>query len=335
VSTPSIIDGQRGTALLELDHLSVHFEEPAGLARAVDGVSLSIERGEAIALLGESGCGKSLTALAIMGLLPAHPGLREAGDVRFLGQSLRVPGRLSELRGRHMAMIFQDPRSALNPVLPVGEQLAEGLLQHLGMGRKEARLRVLALLWDVGISNPELCARQFAHQLSGGMCQRVMIAMATATEPELLVADEPTTALDVTVQAEILALLGYLVETKSMGMLLITHDLGVVAESVQRAAVMYAGRIVESAPVERLFRAPGHPYTKLLMASLPELAEPGERLPTLAGSVPRALDFPSGCRFRTRCPLARERCASEQPASVQPGASERVACHFPEELGRL
>jgi oligopeptide/dipeptide ABC transporter ATP-binding protein len=315
--------------LLELQELCVHFESSAGLARAVDGVSLRVEAGESVALMGESGCGKSLTALAIMGLLPGHAGIVESGDIRFQGHSLRDLKRLSEWRGERLAMIFQDPASALNPVFSVGEQIAESLRTKRGLGRREAALQAVRELGQVGLASPEARARQYPHQLSGGMQQRVMIAMAMCTRPELLIADEPTTALDVTVQAEILALMRELAQSHHMGMLLITHDIGVVAENAQRVAVMYAGKIVEVAAVDDLLTRPGHPYSKLLLRSLPELAEPGSSLPSITGSVPRAADFPTGCRFHPRCPLARERCRTQQPA-LSP-----VACHFPEEVPGL
>lgn len=321
--------------LLELVDLCVHFREGAQLERAVDGISLELQAGERLALMGESGCGKSLTALAIMGLLAGKPGVRESGEIRFRGQSLRDPKRLGELRGRQLAMIFQDPGGALNPLFPVGEQIAECLRYRLGKGRREAEQQAIQELGRVGLSSPERRARQYPHQLSGGMQQRVMIAMAMCTGPELLIADEPTTSLDVTVQAEILALIRHLTETQGMGLLLITHDLAVVAENVERVAVMYAGKLVELAPVDAIFRGASHPYTKLLLCSLPELAQPGSDLPCIAGSPPRASELPSGCALHPRCPLARERCTQALPELRGLASGSRVACHFPEEVSNL
>jgi len=326
---------ESGTPLLELKNLCVHFETSAGLARAVDGIDLQLQPGETLALMGESGCGKSLTALAIMGLLPRADGIMESGDVRFQGRSLRDLSHLSSLRGQRLAMIFQDPSSALNPVFSVGEQIAEVLRCKLGMGRREARAQAVQELGRVGIPDPEERQRWYPHQLSGGMQQRVMIAMAMCTRPALLIADEPTTALDVTVQSEILSLIGQLSESNGMGVLLITHDLGVVAENADHVAVMYAGKIVEYAAVDRLIEAPRHPYTKLLLRALPQLTPAGEPLLSIAGSVPAATEFPSGCRFRTRCPLAQERCATQEPASVPSEIDAPVACHFPEQVAAL
>jgi len=321
--------------LLELQDLCVHFRVGTQLERAVDGVSLHLQAGERLALMGESGSGKSLTALAIMGLLSNKPGVIEAGEIRFRGKSLRDSKQLKALRGRQLAMIFQDPAGALNPLFPVGEQIAECLRYRLGKGRREAKLQAIQELGRVGLSSPERRARQYPHQMSGGMLQRVMIAMAMCTGPELLIADEPTTSLDVTVQAEILALIRHLTETQGMGLLLITHDLGVVAENVERVAVMYAGKLVELAPVDAIFQGAGHPYTKLLLRSLPELAQAGSALPCIAGSPPRAGELPSGCALRTRCPLARERCAEETPELRSTANGSRVACHFPEEVPGL
>ena len=332
-STPLCTASQ--APLLELVDLCVHFRVGARLERAVDGISLELQAGERLALMGESGSGKSLTALAIMGLLAGKPGVHESGEIRFRGQSLRDPERLGELRGRQLSMIFQDPGGSLNPLFPVGEQIAECLRYRLGKGRREAAREAIQALGSVGLSSPERRARQYPHQLSGGMQQRVMIAMAMCTGPELLIADEPTTSLDVTVQAEILSLIRHLTETQGMGLLLITHDLGVVAENVERVAVMYAGKLVELAPVDAIFQGAGHPYTKLLLRSLPELAQPGSALPCIVGSPPRAGELPSGCALHPRCPLARERCAEELPELRALASGSRVACHFPEEVPGL
>jgi peptide/nickel transport system ATP-binding protein len=326
---------QRPAPVLEVEGLAVHFDTEDGLARPVDGVSFALAPGETLGLVGESGCGKSVTSLAILGLIPAPPGRIAAGRILFEGEDLVQAGekRLRRLRGRRLAMVFQEPMTALNPVLPVGEQVAEPLRLHLALPRAEARRRAIELLAQVGIPAPEQRVDSYPHELSGGMRQRVMIAMAIACDPAVLIADEPTTALDVTIQAQILELLRGLQQQRGMAMLLITPDLGVVAQNAQRVLVMYAGKLVESAPVARLFAAPGHPYSAGLLRSLPELARPGEPLATIPGQVPPPTRFPSGCRFRTRCPLARERCAEEEPLlRPHPQAPEQwVACHFPEE----
>lgn len=325
--------------LLELEGLRSHFFTDEGIAPAVDGVSLSVRQGQTLGLVGESGCGKSVTALSIMGLLP-NPGRVVAGRVLFRGEDLlrKNDDELRELRGGQIAMIFQEPMTALNPVFTVGSQIVEAIELHTDLDRDAARAHAVAMLGRVGIPKPEQRAHDFPHQLSGGMQQRVMIAMAMSCRPALLIADEPTTALDVTIQAQILDLIGALQSESGMGLLLITHDLAVVAETAQRVAVMYAGKIVEQGDVKDFFRLPLHPYSIGLLRALPGQAgvvqpAPGQRLATIQGIVPNATRFPSGCRFRTRCPLATERCALEEPSleAAGPGSSHSVACHFPRE----
>jgi peptide/nickel transport system ATP-binding protein len=334
-----------GAVLLELDGLQVHFETEEGTSRAVDGVSYKIHAGETLGVVGESGCGKSVTALSILRLIPDPPGRIVGGRIRFRDRDL---ARLSEaemrqVRGNRIAMIFQEPMTALNPVFTVGDQIAEVVRLHRGASAAEARARAIEMLERVGIPSPERRVDEYPHQLSGGMRQRVMIAMAMACDPELLIADEPTTALDVTIQAQVLELIRELQRSSGMSVLLITHDLGVVAENAHHVAVMYAGKVVEYAPVDELFARPRHPYTIGLFRSLPDLVAPGERLQTIPGIVPAAHAFPSGCRFRTRCPIAVEHCAAVEPP-LAPLAAEgpsseahvhTVACHRLEEAARL
>jgi peptide/nickel transport system ATP-binding protein len=314
--------------VLEVENLRVTFPGADGSrVAAVDGVSFSLDRGETLALVGESGCGKSLTSLSLLRLVPApgriEPGSRiQLGDVDVLslkGDALR------EIRGRRIGMIFQDPMTSLDPVFRVGDQIAEGIRAHFPVSKREARERALALLRDVGIPDPAARAESFPHQLSGGMRQRVMIAIALAAEPEILVADEPTTALDVTVQAQILEVLDRLRTERGMAVLLITHDLGIVAGRADRVAVMYAGQIVEEASTAALFARPSHPYTQGLFASIPRLTGPVERLRPIPGTVPSPAAWPAGCRFRPRCPHAFEPCGRE-PALRDVGPEQRMRC---------
>ena len=325
--------------LLSVRGLSTWFHTDEGIAKAVDGVDLELESGQTLGLVGESGCGKSVTALSILRLLPVPPARYEGGRILFRGTDLLAlpEGELRALRGRRIAMIFQEPMTALDPVFTVGSQIAEVLTVHLGLDREAARERSVELLRRVEIASPERRAREYPHQLSGGMRQRVMIAMAMACDPELLIADEPTTALDVTIQAQILELVRALQRETGTGVLLITHDLGIVAESAHHVAVMYAGKIVERAPVESLYDRPRHPYTIGLFRALPDLSAPRRRLWTIPGIVPAAHRFPSGCRFRTRCSLASERCARVEPAlePLGPGSQHAVACHHLEEAEKL
>jgi peptide/nickel transport system ATP-binding protein len=321
------------TTLLDVQHLTISFPGgPAGRFHPVDGVSFSLARGETLALVGESGCGKSLTSLALLRLVPP-PGRIEAGSSIRLGETnvLALEGEaLRQIRGRRVGMIFQDPMTSLNPVFTVGDQITEGMHAHFRISRREARDRALALLQEVGIPDPVSRLSAYPHQLSGGMRQRVMIAIALSAEPDVLVADEPTTALDVTVQAQILEVLDRLRESRGMAILLITHDLGVVAGRADRVAVMYAGQIVEEAPTARLFEAPTHPYTQGLFASIPRLAGAVGRLTPITGSVPPPTAWPSGCRFRPRCPKAFERSELAPPLlEVTPG--HRARCWLVEE----
>jgi len=302
--------------LLEVRNLCTYFHTEEGLGKAVDGVSFELRRGETLGLVGESGCGKSVSALSVMRLIPQPPGQIESGEILFAGRDLL---RLSEeemcrVRGDEIAMIFQEPMTSLNPVLTCGFQIAESVILHQGVSKQEARNRAIEMLRLVGIPAPEQRVDEYPHQLSGGMRQRVMIAMALSCNPQLLIADEPTTALDVTIQAQILELLQRLQEELKMAVLMITHDLGVIAEVADRVAVMYAGQVVEYASTRDLFNSPQHPYTRGLMQSVPRLDESRERLDIISGIVPDAREFPEGCRFAPRCPLAEDRCRS---ASVE------------------
>ncbi len=319
--------------LLEIQGLSTVFRSDEGVVRAVDGVDLAIHAGETLGLVGESGCGKSATALSILRLVQDPPGRIEAGRILFRGRDLLALDEedMQRVRGNEIAMVFQEPMSALNPVLTVGRQVAEVLELHRGLDRARARERAVELLELVGLPDPLERECSHPHQLSGGMRQRVMIAMAVACDPTLLLADEPTTALDVTVQAQILALLADLKQRKGMSVLLITHDLGVVAELADRVAVMYAGKIVEVVPVIELFERPAHPYTIGLLRSRPSLEHAPDRLRAIPGAVPNPLELPSGCRFRTRCPIARDSCAIEEPPllPVEGGSADHLAaCPF-------
>ena len=320
--------------LLEIRYLRTHFHTEEGVVRAVDGVSLSIARGETLGVVGESGCGKSVTAMSILQLNPVPPTVYEGGQILFRGKDLlELPeAGLRKVRGNEIAMIFQEPMTSLNPVYTVGEQVQEVLELHKGMGAAAARAQTVEMFRQVGIPSPETRVDSYPHQMSGGMKQRVMIAMALACQPALLIADEPTTALDVTIQAQILALLAAMRERTGMAILLITHSLGVVAETADHVVVMYAGRIVERAPTAELFARPRHPYTFGLLESLPERHVRGERrLREISGTVPNPLQWPSGCRFRTRCFKAQARCAQEDPVLRPDGAGHLLACHFPVE----
>ena len=313
--------------LLEITRLSTEFRLATGLLRAVRCVDLVVEAGETLALVGESGCGKSVTAASIMRLVPP-PGRIVSGSIRFRGSELLdLPEeKMRAIRGNRIAMVFQDPMTSLNPVFTIGYQVAEGLRLHRGLTRDQAESEAVAMLARVGIPAPKERIGDYPHQLSGGMRQRVMIAMALALGPELVIADEPTTALDVTIQAQILELLDRLKEEKGMGLILITHNLGIVAQHAHRTAIMYAGQIVESAPTPELFKNPLHPYTRGLLASLPELGRPGERLATIAGSVPDLRGELSGCPFRERCPIGDDTCSREDTEMKEAGAGHLVRC---------
>ncbi len=326
-------------ALLEIQDLVTAFHTPGGRVPAVDGVSLSIERGTTLGLVGESGCGKSVTAMSVLGLVAA-PGRIERGRIllEIDGDPVNLvtlpERRLRKIRGGRVGMIFQEPMTSLNPVFTIGDQVSEAVRLHRRVGRAEARGRALELLRLVRIADPERRLDEYPHQLSGGMRQRIMIAIALACEPELLIADEPTTALDVTIQAQILDLLADLRRRLGMAILLITHDLGVVAETCDQVAVMYAGRIVEQAPAAELFAHPLHPYTIGLLAARPEHRPIGDGpLAAIPGMVPQPRDFPAGCRFHPRCIHAREPwCQAEQPQLRELAPKHLVACHFAGEL---
>ncbi|WP_433268345.1 ABC transporter ATP-binding protein [Actinosynnema sp. CS-041913] len=322
------------TALLEVEDLHVEFRTRDGVARVLNGVSYHVEAGETVAVLGESGSGKSVTAQAVMGILDTPPAYVTHGSVRFHGEELltATPERRREVRGGGIAMIFQDALSALNPVFTVGFQIEEQLRLRRGMSRREARERAVELLDLVRIPHARQRVREYPHQFSGGMRQRAMIAMSLALDPEVLIADEPTTALDVTVQAQIMDLLAEIQRERHMGLVLITHDLGVVAEVADRIVVMYAGRIVEHADALSLFRAPGHPYTEALMRSLPRLDSKGTALDTIKGLPPSLLRIPPGCPFHPRCPRAENVCTVDVPAQERLGFGRTSACHFAAEV---
>ncbi|NEY31455.1 ATP-binding cassette domain-containing protein [Streptomyces sp. PRKS01-65] len=319
--------------LLDVRDLHVEFHTREGVAKAVNGVNYRVDAGETLAVLGESGSGKSVTAQAVMGILDMPPGRITRGQVLFEGRDLL---KLKEderrrVRGAEMAMIFQDALSSLNPVLTVGDQLAEMFTVHRGMSRKDARARAVELMDRVRIPAAGQRVKQYPHQFSGGMRQRIMIAMAMALEPKLIIADEPTTALDVTVQAQVMDLLAELQREYRMGLILITHDLGVVADVADRIAVMYAGRIVETAPVHDLYKAPAHPYTRGLLDSVPRLDHKGRELYAIKGLPPSLLHIPSGCPFHPRCPMVRDVCRTDVPPLYEvtgAPAGRGSACHF-------
>ncbi len=321
------------SSLLEIRDLSVEFHGGGGgrTARVLNDVSLAVGADETLGIVGESGCGKSMTALAILRLVPSPPGRISAGRIVFQGEDLlQAPdGRMRDIRGHRIGMIFQEPMTSLNPVLTVGDQLSETLIKHLRLDRRAARARAIDLLKAVGIPAPEHRVDEYPHQLSGGMRQRVMIAMAIGCEPQLLIADEPTTALDVTVQAQIFDLLRELRTRRRMGLILITHDMGVIAEMTDRVAVMYGGRVVEEAPTDTILAAPAHPYTRGLIACVPDLDDevvPGTSLTEIPGMVPSVWDLPAGCPFADRCPEVLPRCRVDMPPTSEPAPGHRVAC---------
>ncbi|MFF2573290.1 ABC transporter ATP-binding protein [Streptomyces sp. NPDC058084] len=319
--------------LLEVRDLHVEFHTRDGVAKAVNGVNYSVDAGETLAVLGESGSGKSVTAQAVMGILDIPPGKITSGEIRFQGQDLLTlkEEERRKIRGAKMAMIFQDALSSLNPVISVGDQLGEMFQVHRGMSRKDSRAKAVELMDRVRIPAAKERVGQYPHQFSGGMRQRIMIAMALALEPELIIADEPTTALDVTVQAQVMDLLAELQRELNMGLILITHDLGVVADVADKIAVMYAGKIVEQAPVHEIYKAPAHPYTRGLLDSIPRLDQKGQELYAIKGLPPNLLAIPSGCSFNPRCPLARERCRTDVPPLYDVTESpvpRTSACHY-------
>ena len=321
--------------LLDVRDLHVEFRTRDGVAHAVNGVDYSVAAGETLAVLGESGSGKSVTAQAVMGILDTPPGKITSGEILFRGRDLLKlkEDERRKVRGAGMAMIFQDALSSLNPVLSVGAQLGEMFIVHKGMSRKDARARAVELMDRVRIPAARERVGQYPHQFSGGMRQRIMIAMAMALEPALIIADEPTTALDVTVQAQVMELLAELQREMNMGLILITHDLGVVADVADNIAVMYAGRIVERAPVHEIYRAPAHPYTLGLLESIPRLDQKGQDLYAIKGLPPNLMNIPPGCPFHPRCPMAQDVCRTDDPPLARVTyegltAERRSACHF-------
>jgi len=322
--------------VLEIKNLCTYFDTSAGVVKAVDGTSLNLPRGKVTALVGESGCGKSMTALSILRLIQS-PGRIAEGEILFHPREggaalslLSLPEKeMCAIRGNKIAMIFQEPMTSLNPVFTVGEQIAEAVRLHQKANRKVARARAIEMLQKVGIPNPESRVDDYPHQLSGGMRQRVMIAMALSCNPELLIADEPTTALDVTIQAQILELMAGLIKEFNMSMLLITHDLGIVAEYADQVAVMYAGKMAEQAPVGAFFKQPAHPYSRGLLASLPGLKQKGERLSTIPGVVPHLAKLPRGCSFQDRCERVHDDCRWNDPFLKQVKPEHLVRCFDP------
>lgn len=325
-------------AILKVEDLTTEFHTQEGILRAVDGVSFKVKKGQVLGLVGESGCGKTVTALSVMRLIPQPPGKIAGGRVFFNGKDLlTIPeSQMRPFRGKRLAMVFQEPMTSLNPVFTIGNQIGEMLRLHLKMSRSEARDRTVELLNLVGIPAPEQRVKEYPHQLSGGMRQRVMIAMAISCSPDVIFADEPTTALDVTIQAQILALLEELRGRMGLALVLISHDLGVIAEVAHEVAIMYAGRIVESATTEELFSNPLHPYTRGLLSSLPRFDHAGarrERLSAIPGSVPKLLELPQGCKFEPRCGFAFDRCREEPPLEeLSPG--HWVRCWWAEKESR-
>lgn len=319
--------------LLEVKELVTDFTSDRGTFHVVDRISFDIDYGETVGLVGESGSGKSITSLSILGLIKT-PGRIAGGSILFQGEELigKTAKEMGSVRGQEMSMIFQEPMTSLNPVLTVGEQIAETVRQHKGMSRKEAMQHAVGMLEKVGIPMPETRVKQYPHQLSGGMRQRVMIAIALSCSPKLLIADEPTTALDVTIQAQILELMKTLNRDEGTGILMVTHDLGVVAEVCEKVIVMYAGQVVEQGPSQEIFTNPLHPYTELLLKSIPQIGGTREKLYSIPGHVPSPHAMPDGCRFHARCPYAFDRCSKEEPVLLDQGSGRRVSCWKYDEL---
>ncbi|WP_391207042.1 ABC transporter ATP-binding protein [Psychrobacillus sp. L4] len=314
--------------VLEVKNLKTHFISNKGTAKAVDGIDFVLRKGETMGIVGESGCGKSMTSLSILRLIPSPPGKIVDGQVLLKGQDLVTMSEeeIRKIRGNRISMIFQEPMTSLNPVIPVGEQIAEALRLHQGLSKKQAWDKSVEMIGLVGIPSPEKRAKQEPFQLSGGMRQRIMIAMALACTPEVLIADEPTTALDVTIQAQILEIMKDLQKKIGMGIIFITHDLGVVAEMCDQVGVMYAGQIVEHQDTKDLFKNPLHPYTQGLIGSLPKLYEDQEELQIIEGTVPSPYEYPEGCRFAERCPFAKDICVQKQPNLIQYDENSKVRC---------
>jgi len=327
-------------AVLEIDDLQTHFFTPGGVVRAVDGVSYTVRSGETLGVVGESGCGKSVTALSVLRLVADPPGRTVGGAIRFQGANLLnlTEAQMEQIRGNDISMIFQEPMTSLNPLMTVGRQISEAIALHCGLSRRDALDQAVEMLRRVHIPEPERRAHAYPHQLSGGMRQRVMIAMAVSCNPKLLIADEPTTALDVTIQAQILDLMRELQDTLGTAIILITHDMGVVAENADRIVVMYAGRMVEEASAQELFERPGHPYTKGLLGSLPNVEVAAHirnrrpRLNEIKGMVPSLADLPAGCSFASRCGLASEQCREAYPPLLEYRPGHWIACWHAEQL---
>ncbi|ADO77591.1 ABC transporter ATP-binding protein [Halanaerobium praevalens] len=321
-------------ALVEVNNLKTYFYTEEGVVKAVDGVDYEIYPGETLGIVGESGCGKSVTSLSIMRLVESPPGEIAGGEIKFKGKDLTKISEkeMRQIRGNDISMIFQEPMTSLNPVYTVGDQIMEAIMLHKKVNRKEAKKQAIDMLQKVGIPLPEQRVDEYPHQLSGGMRQRVMIAMALSCDPQLLIADEPTTALDVTIQAQILELMNSLKKSYGMSIMMITHDLGVIAEVSDRVAVMYAGKVVEYTDVDTLFADPKHPYTWGLMNSIPKLDKDVDRLEAIPGSVPSPLNFPEGCKFNTRCPLAEGKCYNEEPPLENAAEGHKVRCWRYEDL---
>ncbi|NLW22959.1 MAG: ABC transporter ATP-binding protein [Tissierellia bacterium] len=322
------------TKLLEVKNLKTYFYTDDGIVKEVDGVNFSVDAGKTMGIVGESGCGKSITAMSILRLIPDPPGKIVDGEVIFNEEDLTKVSdkRIREIRGNDISMIFQEPMTSLNPVFTVGYQIEEVLMLHQKLEEKEAREKAIEMIRLVGIPNPDRIVDEYPHQLSGGMRQRIMIAMALACHPRLLIADEPTTALDVTIQAQILELMNDLKNRLNTSIMLITHDLGVIAEMADHVIVMYSGKVVEDAPIGELFKNPRHPYTVGLMNSIPSLVKEGQRLDTIPGRVPNPLYLPKGCYFHPRCKYAVEECRHVQPELRNIGPGHKVACLRAEEV---
>ncbi len=317
--------------LLKVHGLKTYFYTRQGIVKAVDGVSFEIGKGETFGLVGESGCGKSVSALSVMRLVPDPPGKIVSGDILFKGKNLRITNEdeMRKIRGSKMSMIFQDPTSSLNPVMKIGDQILESIQEHQELDKAKAKEKAVELMDSVGISNPSLRFAEYPFQFSGGMRQRIMIAMAISCNPDLLIADEPTTNLDVTVQAQVLDLIRNISRSDNVSVLLITHNLGLIAWLCDRVAVMYSGKIVEHANVEALFADARHPYTKALLECIPRLGEKDtEGLRVIAGRVPNLIDLPPGCRFHPRCPYSVGMCAKEEPEAIEVASGHSVSCHF-------
>jgi peptide/nickel transport system ATP-binding protein/oligopeptide transport system ATP-binding protein len=319
--------------LLDVVDLKTYFSTDEGLVRAVDGVSFQVHQGSTLGVVGESGCGKSVACLSILRLIPSPPGRIAGGQIFFKGRDLLElnDNQMRKIRGNEISMIFQEPMTSLNPVFTCGDQIIEAIVLHQGLSKKEAKARAVEMLKLVGIPSPQQRVDEYPHQLSGGMRQRGMIAMALSCNPSLLIADEPTTALDVTIQAQILELLAKLGDELAMSVMVITHDLGVIAEVADRVVVMYAGQVAEYTGVDPLFNSPLHPYTVGLLQSIPRLGEQQERLKVIPGVVPNPLNFPPACRFSPRCPLVEERCRTEEPSLVEHSPGHFVRCWRPGE----